>query len=128
MRFRDSAFALILQEELLLLVKARAKEHWQLPGGRLEPGESSADALIREVLEETGLDAEPRRLTGSYRRDDGTIARIYETRAKGTPTTPRGEIIALRWVTIHEAKNMVSAGTRKRIVEGLAKILAPAGD
>lgn len=128
MRLRDSAFALILQDDHLLLVKARAKEHWQLPGGRLEPGESTADALIREVLEETGLDAEPRRLTGRYRRDDGTIAHIFETRAKGTLTRPRGEIIALRWVTVHEAKVMVNAGTRKRIVEGLAKILAPAGD
>ena len=66
MKFQDSAFAIILQDELVLLVKARPKENWQLPGGRLEPGESSADALIREVLEETGFDAEPRhaRITG----------------------------------------------------------------
>ena len=128
MRFYDSAFAIILQDELILLVKARAKETWQLPGGRLEPGESSADALIREVFEETGLDAEPRRLTGTYRRDDGTVARIYETRVKGTLTSPRGEIVALRWVRVREAKMMVSDGTRKRIVEGLAKILAPAVD
>jgi 8-oxo-dGTP diphosphatase len=127
MRFYDSAFAIILQDELILLVKAREKENWQLPGGRLEPGESSTDALIREVLEETGLDADPRRLTGSYRREDGTIARIYETRARGTLSAPRGEIVALRWVSIHDAKEMVSASTRKRIVEGLAKILAPAG-
>jgi 8-oxo-dGTP pyrophosphatase MutT (NUDIX family) len=126
MRLRDSAFAIILHDDLILLVKARAKENWQLPGGRLEPGESSADALIREVLEETGLDAEPRRQTGSYRRDDGTVARIYETRAKGAICAPRGEIIALRWVAIAEAKDMVSASTRKRIIEGLAKILTPA--
>ncbi|HLY08492.1 MAG TPA: NUDIX domain-containing protein [Planctomycetota bacterium] len=127
MRIQDSAFAIILQDEQILLVKARAKENWQLPGGRLEPGETPADALIREVLEETGLDAVPRRLTGTYRREDGTVARIYETRAKGSLSGPRGEIVALRWVSIHDAKIMVSASTRKRIVEGLAKILAPAG-
>ncbi len=126
MRLRDSAFAIILHGDSILLVKARAKENWQLPGGRLEAGESSTDALIREVLEETGLDAEPRRLTGSYRREDGTVARIYETRAKGSLCGARGEILAQRWVSISEAKEMVSLSTRKRIVEGLAKILAPA--
>lgn len=126
MSLRDSAFAIILRDDLLLLVKARAKENWQLPGGRLEPGESSADALIREVLEETGLDADPRRMTGTYRREDGTVARIYETRAKGKLCGPRGEILAQRWVSIQDAKEMVSASTRKRIVEGLAKILTTA--
>lgn len=126
MKVQDSAFAIILQDELILLVKARAKENWQLPGGRLEPGESSADALVREVLEETGLDAAPRRLTGTYRREDGSVARIYEARAKGRLCGPRGEILAQRWASIADAKEMVSASTRKRIVEGLAKILAPA--
>jgi 8-oxo-dGTP pyrophosphatase MutT (NUDIX family) len=127
MQLRDSAFAIILHGTRILLVKARAKENWQLPGGRLEPGETSAEALIREVLEETGLDADPRRLTGSYRREDGTIARVYETRARGRLSGARGEILEQRWVSIREAKEMVSAGTRKRIVEALAKILAPAG-
>lgn len=127
MQLRDSAFAIILQDHhRILLVKARAKENWQLPGGRLEPGETSAEALIREVLEETGLDADPRRLTGSYRREDGTIARVYETRARGRLCGARGEILEQRWVTIQEAKEMVSASTRKRIIEALAKILAPA--
>jgi 8-oxo-dGTP diphosphatase len=126
MKLQDSAFAIILQDDLILLVKAREKENWQLPGGRLEIGESSADALIREVQEETGLDAEPRRLTGTYRRSDGTVARIYEARARGSLSGPRGEIVALRWVSIAEAKEMVSASTRRRIVEGLARILATA--
>jgi len=126
MRLRDSAFAVVLHNDRILLVKARAKENWQLPGGRLEAGETSAEALIREVQEETGLDADPTRLTGSYRREDGTIARVYETRARGRLCGARGEILQQRWVPIREAKEMVSASTRKRIVEALAKILAPA--
>ena len=39
---------------------------WGLPGGLFEPGETPEGCLRREVLEETGLRVEPRRLTGLY--------------------------------------------------------------
>jgi 8-oxo-dGTP diphosphatase len=42
---------------LLLVRRGRepAKGLWSIPGGRVEKGESLADAVVREVLEETGL-------------------------------------------------------------------------
>ena len=39
---------------------------WGLPGGLFEPGETPEDCSRREVLEETGLRVQPRRLTGLY--------------------------------------------------------------
>jgi ADP-ribose pyrophosphatase YjhB (NUDIX family) len=51
----------ILRDEQVLLSKLAprisAEEQWTLPGGGLEHGEHPRDALVREIHEETGLDA-----------------------------------------------------------------------
>ncbi|MBI1298790.1 NUDIX domain-containing protein [bacterium] len=39
----------------IALIATNQGERWQLPKGRLEPGEEPLQAAIREVLEETGL-------------------------------------------------------------------------
>ena len=51
----------------LLLIQRGHDPHrglWSLPGGRIEPGESAEQAVVREVREETGLDVVPRRPVG----------------------------------------------------------------
>jgi 8-oxo-dGTP diphosphatase len=58
----------------LLLIKRGhepGKGLWSIPGGRVEEGESDAEALIREVREETGLIVAPGRLIGRVRRPAG---------------------------------------------------------
>jgi ADP-ribose pyrophosphatase YjhB (NUDIX family) len=62
----------------LLLVRRRnepARGLWSVPGGRVEDGESDADATEREVLEETGLRVLVGALAGSVDRDapDGAV-------------------------------------------------------
>ena len=46
----------------LLLCHATGCRHWDIPKGMAEPGETSAQAALRETREECGLDLDPHRL------------------------------------------------------------------
>jgi 8-oxo-dGTP diphosphatase len=50
----------------ILLQQRRDNGNWSLPGGIIEPGEEPADAIIREVFEETGLTVILECITGVY--------------------------------------------------------------
>ena len=70
--------AFIVKENKLLIVR-RSKnefflpEYYEMPGGKVEFGESLEDALLREVKEETGLEIKVVKpyATFSYLSDDG---------------------------------------------------------
>ncbi|HEY2638304.1 MAG TPA: NUDIX domain-containing protein [Streptosporangiaceae bacterium] len=46
----------------VLLGRRRDTGGWELPGGIIDPAEEPADAAVREILEETGVQAVPERL------------------------------------------------------------------
>lgn len=66
-------------DRLLLIRRARepGRGLWSLPGGRVEPGETEQEAVVREIAEETGLAVRVLRLAGRVRRPapDG---RVYD--------------------------------------------------
>jgi 8-oxo-dGTP diphosphatase len=57
---------------------------WSVPGGRVEPGESEHEAVVREVKEETGLVVRPHALVGRVERPgpDGTVYDIGDFAAE----------------------------------------------
>jgi len=72
---------------------------WEFPGGKIDPSESHADALRREMREELDTDVEVRDLVFSttHAYDDRTIALFfYQCRLLGTPRPLLGQ--EMRWV------------------------------
>lgn len=73
----------------LLLIRRRNEPGaglWSLPGGRIEPGESAAQAVVREVREETGLAVSAGRLLGvvSWPAPGGAVLDISDFEAHVT--------------------------------------------
>jgi len=75
-RQRVAAYAVILRDNLILLSRLSphitTDELWTLPGGGLDHGEDPRHAVLREVKEETGLDAMV-----------GDTARVYSAHLPG---------------------------------------------
>jgi 8-oxo-dGTP pyrophosphatase MutT (NUDIX family) len=61
------------RREKILLTRRSDNGKWCLPGGGMEPGESAAEAVEREVFEETGVRVRVTRLIGIYTSPDIVI-------------------------------------------------------
>lgn len=73
---------------------------WELPGGRVEPGEGESEAVARECREELDVDVEPLgRIGTDVPLNNGMLLRIHAAELADPTATPRAvEHRSVRWV------------------------------
>lgn len=104
---------IVIHDGALLLVQRAndpGKGLWSLPGGRVERGEYLADALRREVLEETGLTVEPGELAGILEVPGEefhyVILDFHASLASEPMPSPGTDAGDVRWVPLKEVAHL----------------------
>jgi 8-oxo-dGTP diphosphatase len=101
---------------LLLILRGHdpGKGLWSIPGGRIEPGETDEDAVVREVQEETGLEVTCGQLLGSVERpgEAGAIIEIrdYSAVAASARLAAGDDAADARWVPPAEIAALDASG------------------
>jgi 8-oxo-dGTP diphosphatase len=105
---RQAIVAVILRADRVLAVRRGPgvvrPGYWQPLSGKIEPGESQQDAVVREVREEVGLTVVPLEKVWESETDDGGF-RLHWWTAKadtGEVVPDPREVAETRWVTAEQ--------------------------
>ncbi len=122
--------AVVVHEGRLLLVqrgRGAALGKWAPPGGRVEFGETLADAVVREVREETGIEVRAGELAGWVERTGNdpepyhyVILDFFAVPSGATDLTPGDDAADARWVPLAEVPTL-------DLVDGLFDFLVRVG-
>jgi len=111
-------------DQILVMKRSGISQHssneWDIPGGRIDPGEDPFTALKRECLEESGLEVEIGKPIGVnyFTRDDGQIIVmiIFECTTNSTDVVLSDEHSECRWIDITSSDNFLRQELAQHII------------
>jgi 8-oxo-dGTP diphosphatase len=110
------------EDQILLIRRGRgpAEGFWSLPGGRVESGETLAEAVVRELREETGLQGVCGRLVGWAERIGAdyhfVILDFWVTIVAGSEPAAGTDAAEAAWVPLGQVAELA-------LTDGLAEFL-----
>ena len=122
---RAGAAAVLLDPRgrVLLVRHTYGRLNWELPGGASESGESVVETALRELREETGIDARAETLTGIYYEPETDAHHfVFRCRAlSGEPATPTSpEISDCGYWSLADLPRPISDFTVRRIEDAIS--------
>ena len=102
---------------------------WSLPGGRIEPGERAVDAALRELREETGVEA---RITGLIDVVDGLfpghhyVLIDYAARWISGEPVAGDDALEARFVALDEIESLLDWSETVRVIREAARMMGAA--
>ena len=119
--------AIVRDADRLLLVRRGTEPGrglWSVPGGRVEAGETLAEAVVRELAEETGIEGVCGEMLGWVERigeDHHFVILDFRVEVlEGTDPRAGDDAVEAAWVPLHEV-------AERPLVDGLAEFLAENG-
>ena len=125
---RVSAAVVLDDAGRALLVRKRGTHVFMQPGGKPEPGESAADALVRELAEEVGVRVPVShvRALGTFRADAANepgwtvVADAFAVSLDPLEIVAAGEIEEVRWVAQEDLAGLSVAPLSRDVLLPLA--------
>jgi 8-oxo-dGTP diphosphatase len=102
---------------------------WELPGGKVEPGEGDLDALARECREELGVEiAVGERVGGDWAMPGDAVLRVWTAALVAGEPQPLEDHSEVRWLTPAQWYDVAWLAADLPVVRAVARQLGLAGD